>query len=68
MKRPIESDYTSHVAYTRALEGYSSQLEQAARQALEALENTSPLGFNMESDKKFFAAITALQSALKGTT
>ena len=33
-------------------------------QALEALENTSPLGFNMESDKKFFAALTALRAAL----
>ena len=28
MKRPIESDYTSHVAYTRALEGYCDALEQ----------------------------------------
>ena len=35
------------------------------QQALEALENTSPLGFfNMESDKKFFAAITALRARL----
>ena len=25
MKRPIESDYTSHVAYTRALEEYCDQ-------------------------------------------
>ena len=41
-----------------------SDLRTAAQQALEALENTSPLGFNMESDKKFFAAITALRSAL----
>ena len=39
-------------------------LREAAQQALEALENTSPLGFNMESDKKFFAAITALKAAL----
>lgn len=30
MKRPIESDYTSHVAYTRALEKYCNQLEQPA--------------------------------------
>ena len=28
MKRPIESDYTSHVAYTRALEDYCDALEQ----------------------------------------
>ena len=28
MKRPVESDYTSHVAYTRALEGYCDALEQ----------------------------------------
>jgi hypothetical protein len=43
----------------------TDQLRQAAQQALEALENTSPLGFNMESDKKFYAAITALQAALE---
>jgi hypothetical protein len=28
MKRPIESDYTSHVAYTRALEEYCDALVQ----------------------------------------
>ena len=28
MKRPVESDYTSHVAYTRALEDYCDALEQ----------------------------------------
>ena len=28
MKRPVESDYTSHVAYTRALEEYCDALEQ----------------------------------------
>lgn len=27
LKRPIESDYTSHVAYTRALEQYCDSLE-----------------------------------------
>ena len=27
MKRPLESDYTSHVAYTRALEQYCNGLE-----------------------------------------
>jgi hypothetical protein len=42
-----------------------TDLRQAAQQALEALENTSPLGFNMESDKKFHAAITALKAALE---
>ena len=34
-------------------------------QSLRALENTSPLGFNMESDKKFYAAITTLRAALQ---
>jgi hypothetical protein len=38
--------------------------EALLQQALEALENTSPLGFNMGSDKKFYAAITALRTAL----
>ena len=30
MIRPVESDYTSHVAYARALEYYCDQLEQHA--------------------------------------
>jgi hypothetical protein len=30
MNRPIESDYTSHVAYTRALEEYCDALAQPA--------------------------------------
>jgi len=30
MKRPVESDYTSHVAYTCALEEYCDVLEQPA--------------------------------------
>ena len=38
---------------------------EVMEQALKALENTSPLGFNMESDKKFYAAIVALRSALE---
>jgi hypothetical protein len=38
------------------------------RQALEVLENTSPMGFNMERDKQFFAAITALRDRLKERT
>ena len=29
MKRPAESDYNSHVAYTRALEEYCDRLELA---------------------------------------
>ena len=41
-----------------------TDLRTAAQQALEALENTSPLGFNMESDKRFFAARAALRAAL----
>jgi hypothetical protein len=39
-------------------------LIEAAKLALEALENTSPLGFNMERDKQFYAAITALRTAI----
>jgi hypothetical protein len=41
-----------------------SKLKEAAQQALEALERTTPMGFNMESDKKFYAAIAALRAAL----
>jgi hypothetical protein len=32
MKRPIESDYTSLTAYTRALEEYCDALEQPAQE------------------------------------
>ena len=32
MKRPSESDYTSHVAYTRALEEYCDSLPQLAQE------------------------------------
>ena len=37
---------------------------KAMKQALEALENTTPTGFNMERDKQFYAAITALRHAI----
>jgi HPt (histidine-containing phosphotransfer) domain-containing protein len=32
MKRPIESEYNSHVGYARAIEDYCNQLEQAQKQ------------------------------------
>ena len=38
--------------------------DEALKLALEALENTSPTGFNMERDKQFYAAITAIKQAL----
>lgn len=31
-KRPIEADYNSHVAYTRALEAYCDGLEQPVQE------------------------------------
>jgi hypothetical protein len=39
-------------------------LREAAQQALEALENTTPTRFSMKRVKQFFAAITALRAAL----
>lgn len=38
---------------------------EVVENALSALENTSPLGFNMESDKKFYAAITDLLTVIQ---
>jgi hypothetical protein len=38
---------------------------EVMKQALEALENTTPLGFNMEADKRHYAAITALRLAIE---
>jgi hypothetical protein len=38
--------------------------DEALKLALEALENTTPTGFNMERDKQFYAAITAIKQAL----
>lgn len=37
--------------------------EDTLKLALEALENTTPTGFNMESDKRFYEAITAIKAA-----
>ena len=34
-------------------------------QTLEALENTTPRGFNMERDKQFYAAIDSIRAALE---
>ena len=42
--------------------------QEAMKLALEALENTTPTGFNMERDKQFFVAITALREALAEPT
>ena len=39
--------------------------KEVMKQALEALKNTTPLGFNMEMDKKFYSAIEDLEEALK---
>ena len=39
--------------------------KEVMKQALEALKNTSPLGFNPETDRKFYATIDALEEALK---
>jgi hypothetical protein len=37
--KPKEINYTSHVAYTRALEEYCDGLQKAAQMALDVLEN-----------------------------
>ena len=39
--------------------------KEVMKKALEALKNTSPLGFNPETDKKFYATIDSLEEALK---
>jgi hypothetical protein len=41
MKRPIEHEYNSFVSYARELEKYCSELESAARQALEACQEST---------------------------
>lgn len=66
MNRPIESDYKSHVAYTRALEGYSSQLEQAARQALGFIVYHSKWWNGVGEHPQ--TIVTNLQNVLKETT
>jgi hypothetical protein len=45
MKRPIESDYTSQVAYTRALEAYCDSLAQPTQEPVEEWQGQS----NIES-------------------
>ena len=44
MKRPIEADYTSHVAYTRALEAYCDWLMKSEQEPVAQLECT--YGYN----------------------
>ena len=39
--------------------------KEVMQQALEALKNTTSSGFNMETDKRFYSAIKALEEALK---
>jgi hypothetical protein len=47
MKRPIETNYTSHVAYTRALEEYCNKLEK------KGMVRVSPFEFgNMTFEKE----------------
>ena len=38
--------------------------DEALELTLEALENTTPTGFNMETDKRFYEAITAIKETL----
>ena len=38
--------------------------DEALRRALNALENTTPTGLNMETDKRFYKAITAIKESL----
>ena len=61
MKRPAESDYNSHVAYTRALEEYCDSLEAALpEQELVSLKIKLPVGFMNAgvSVNNFFTADT----------
>ena len=39
--------------------------KEVMKLALNALKNTTPCGFNMETDKRFYSAIEALEKALK---
>jgi hypothetical protein len=55
MKRPIESDYLSHVAYARALEMYCDSLEQPAQDWKTMPEKDPPL-VKWIKEKKFLAA------------
>ena len=62
MKRPIESDYTSHVAYTCALEAYCDMLEKS-REWL-GLDWTD-LDERLVSSKYFRSGATWAESKLK---
>ena len=76
MKRPIEHEYNSFVSYARELEKYCSELEAAATQALEALEELADIVTNAVNQKSAadldsftlqpaYAAITTLTAALE---
>lgn len=47
MKKTIESNYASHVAYTRKLEEYCRQLENLAQQVARLNTNTPEIGHGM---------------------
>jgi hypothetical protein len=66
----VEMQFQALKAARQLMESYyqSAKKDEALlRQALEALERTTPMGFNMESDKKFYAAIAALRERLNLT-
>ena len=63
--RLLTKIYLSMDALANREKTSGSPLDEALlRQALEALGNSSPLGFNMETDKRFYATITALRERL----
>jgi hypothetical protein len=61
MKRPIESDYTSHVAYTRALEEYCDWLVQPVQEPVawcieyEVLISRTNIGSSLRKFKEHWA-------------
>lgn len=67
MKRPIESDYTSHVAYTRALEEYCNEQDESLKLAQDALASLDGVGTVIEWKnqwEKCHAAIAKIKKVL----
>ena len=68
MKRPVEHEYNSFVSYARELEKYCSELEAAAQQALEALEELRYSSTTFKADEMYAEAKDALTAALESKT
>ena len=65
MTRPIEADYTSQVAYTRALEAYCDSLAQPDYRPVKTYHEGSPVYVSLPEQEQWLQAVTTkIEAAL----